>query len=247
MIRNFWILASKDLKEVFRSRTTYLYIVVLLLISFSIFNGLSRTLNQMSNQGANTETMVATARATLGIMVSTLPLVFNMLFSNFLSNYAVVTDKSKRVLESLLATPLSLRQLWAGKSLAITLPSVIISFVLSAAALVLMNNLFVVPAVGRFVLPSAATMLTGWVLVPIISLLVTLAVVLFQLILSNPRLASFVFMIMFFGVFIIPTIPALSSLNIEMIYLLLIAALVVVNLLLSPVLTKERVILSSKG
>jgi ABC-2 type transport system permease protein len=247
MINNFWIIAFKDIKEVFRSRTTYLYFFVPLLITFSLFNGLSASLNQMSAQGSSNAAMVATAQTTLGIMVSTLPLVFNMLFSNFLSNYAVVTDKSKRVLESLLATPLTLRQVWAGKALSIALPSLAVSLVLSAGALVVMNELYVVPEVGHFVMPSGMNMVTGWILVPVISFLVALLVVLFQLILSNPRIANFAFMIMFFAVFIVPAIPALRSLNLELIYLLLIGALVLLNLSLSPVLTKERVILSSKG
>lgn len=247
MISNFWILASKDLKEVFRSRTTYLYIVVLLFISFSLFNALSRGISELKQQHAAESVLAAGVQTMVGLMISTLPLVFNMLFSNFLSNYAVITDKSKRVLESLLATPLSLRQLWAGKALAITLPSVLISFILSAAALIAMNIIFVQPIVGHFILPDAEMVITGWVIVPVITVLVSLLVVLLQLILSNPRIASLVFMVGFFGSFVIPTIPELRSVNLELVYLLLIASLVITNIFLAPLLTKERVILSSKG
>ena len=246
-MRNAWIIASKDIREAFRSRTTYLYIIVLVFVAFSIFNGLSLTLKSLSQQAVDKAALVNAAQTALGVMISTIPLVFNMLFSSFLSNYAVVTYKTKRVLESLLATPMSLYDVWFGKSLAITMSSVLISFGLSVIALVLMNTFFVVPLVGSFVWPPVSSMITGWVLVPIISILVTLAVTLFQLILSNPRVANFAFMLIFLGVFIIPTVAVLRSLNIEMIYLLLISGLVVLDLILSRFLTKERVVLSSKG
>ncbi len=247
MIKNAWIIAVKDIREVMRSRTTYLYVGMMLVISFSFFTGLSGTLNSASRRGVGMAALVSTSETAVGILISTLPLVFNMLFSSFLSNYAVITDKSKRVLESLLATPLSLRQVWAGKSLAITLPSITISFVLSIVALVLLNKIYIVPVVGRFVMPASTQMITGWVLVPVISLLVTLVVTMFQLILNNPRIANFAFMILFFAVFWIPTTPFTNSLNMTTIYLILIGVLIILNLVLSRLLTKERVILSSKG
>jgi ABC-type Na+ efflux pump permease subunit len=247
MIKKAWIIAAKDIREVLRSRTTYLYMGVMMLISFSFFSGLSGTLGGASRRGVAMPALMSTAETAVGILISTLPLVFNMLFSSFLSNYAVITDKTKRVLESLLATPLTLNEVWAGKSLAITLPSISVSFVLSIAALILLNKLFIVPVVGTFVMPGTTQMITGWVLVPIISLLVTMIVTLFQLILNNPRIANFAFMIMFFAVFWIPTTPLMSSLNMPGIYLVLIAVLVVLILVLSRLLTKERVILSSKG
>lgn len=247
MIKNAWIIATKDIREVLRSRTTYLYMGLMMLIAFSFFSGLSNTLNSASRRGVGTAALIATSETAVGILISTLPLVFNMLFSSQLSNYAVITDKSKRVLESLLATPLSLRQVWAGKSLAITLPSITVSFVLSVVALVLLNNLFIIPVVGRFVMPAPTQIITGLVLVPVISFLVTLVVTMFQLILNNPRMANFAFMVLFLAVFWIPTAPLTSSLNMTTIYLILIGILIILNLILSRLLTKERVILSSKG
>ena len=247
MIKNAWIIAAKDIREVLRSRTTYLYVGLMLIISFSFFSGLSGTLHSASARGVGRAALISTSETAVGILISTLPLVFNMLFSSFLSNYAVITDKSKRVLESLLATPLTLRQVWAGKSLAITIPSVTVSFVLSIVALVLLNRLFIIPVVGSFVMPASTQMITGWILVPVISLLVTMVVTMFQLILNNPRIANFAFMILFFAVFWIPTQPFTSSLNITTIYLALIGILIILNFFLSRLLTKERVILSSKG
>ena len=247
MIKNAWIIAAKDIREVLRSRTTYLYMGVMMIISFSFFSTLSGSLGNPSNGGVGTPGILSEAKTAVGILISTLPLVFNMLFSSFLSNYAVITDKSKRVLESLLATPLSLTEVWAGKSLAITLPSVSVSFVLSIVALILLNRFFINPVAGRFVMPGAVQMITGWVLVPLISLLVTMVVTMFQLILNNPRIANFAFMILFFAVFWIPTTPLKSSLNMPGMYMILIVFLVVLNIVLSRFLTKERVILSSKG
>ncbi len=247
MIKNAWIIATKDIREVLRSRTTYLYMGLMMFIAFSFFTGLSGTLNSASRRGVGTAALISTSETAVGILISTLPLVFNMLFSSQLSNYAVITDKSKRVLESLLATPLSLRQVWAGKSLAITLPSITVSFVLSVIALVLLNILFIIPVVGRFVMPAPAQIITGFVLVPVISFLVTLVVTMFQLILNNPRMANFAFMVLFLAVFWIPNAPGTSSLNMTTIYLILIGILIILILFLSRFLTKERVILSSKG
>ena len=62
-----------------------------------------------------------------------------MLICGVFSAYAIIMDKAKRTLESLLATPVSLRQIWLGKSLAVALPSVAIALLVSLLALLAMN------------------------------------------------------------------------------------------------------------
>jgi len=159
-------------------------------------------------------------------------------------------EKIKHSLESLLCTPLSLRQIWLGKSLAVFLPSAILGLLFAFAAIAGINQLFIAPQIGQSVTPGAAPLVATLVAAPlIIFFLVTLLVAL-QLIITNIRWINIAFMGLIFGVgFGISPFVRLGSAswNIVFISLAVAAILALVTISLSRLVTKERIVLSSKG
>ncbi len=239
------IIARKDIQEALRSRTTYLYLGLLVLISIPFIQGLRAAVNQAGE--VDSSALAEASQAYVSGLFYTLPLFAMMLFSSFLSTYTVITEKAKRTLESLLATPASLRDVWFGKSLAVAIPSALITIVLLVGATIALNAAFIVPEVGHFVMPGLTAVLTGFLTVPVMSFFVVAIVTFLQLIIANPRLANFAFMGIFLAVYVGGITQLAGRLDFSVIFLGITVVLGLVTVLLSPLLTKQRVVLSSKG
>jgi len=129
------------------------------------------------------------------------------------------------------------------------LPSIIIGITVAILVYIVMNFWFVIPQTGSFIFPEALAIVSTFIIVPILIFTIVTIVIDVQLVISNPRIANLVFtgifLLLFFGVNI------LSSLNIPVGFGLVYAGLIVVgaivSYLLSRSLTREKVILSSKG
>jgi len=246
-MRIAFTIALKDMKEIFHQRSTYIYIAFMFLISYPYLAGSRAGIGQLTGQGASRAQIEDTARSFLGIAIYTLPLTLTMLFCTYLSAYAIVLEKSKRTLESLLATPASLRQMWYGKSLAVAIPSIIVTFLVLAVAVVALNLGVISPKTGTFVMPAPLPLITAIVLVPLVTFGVVTLVSLLQLVLSNPRIANFAFIAVFFGFYIVTVTQASKGWDFSLIYLATAVVLALANLIFGRLLTKERVVLSSKG
>lgn len=240
------VLLRKDLKDILKSRTTYAYLIVPIFLSFTYVGTTSGLISTLVKQGATTEILTEAAQTTLNGIFYSLPLIVMMLICSVLAAYAVVLDKTKRNIESLLATPLSLRQVWIAKTLAVTIPSAVIGIVISVIMVIVVNLIAFVPNV-QFIIPSPISLVTGVILVPLVTFFVVSIVTCLQLIMTNPRLASFVFNLLFLAVFI-PTAISQTGLKLDfsLIYLILIVVLLGINYYMSRFLTKERIVLSSK-
>jgi len=242
-----FIIAKKDVKEAFRSKTTYLYVIFLCLLSLPYFDGFNSVIKDLLKQEISAAELRLAIQSFLSGVAYTLPLVLTMLICSVFAAYAITMDKAKRTLESLLATPLSLRQIWLGKSLAVALPGVTIALVVSLLAFLVMNLVIVVPTVGSFIMPSVLSLVTGLVIVPAVAFLVVSLVSFLQLIMTNPTIAIFAFMGIFIGIYLAIITEWAASWDFSFIYLMAIVFLVAVTLFLARFLTKERIILSSKG
>lgn len=242
-----WIIAAKDIREAFHNKAVYFYILILLFISFPNFEVLRSTLDRMAS-GSSTAAMETVARTSLSNLMYTLPFTLSMLFCTYLSAYAIILEKAKRTLESLLATPASLRQVWIGKSLAVTLPSIVVTYFVLVLNIVVLNFAIVVPRVGAFVFPGIVPLLVCLIAVPLVAFTVVCIVSILQLTMTSPRLANGVFMVVFFA-FYFTTISGVSAnWDFSFIYLVILAGLVLIALLLTRLLLiKEKVVLSSKG
>ena len=241
------IIAKKDIKEALHGKSTYLYVILLCLLTLPYFDGLRNILGNLSKQGVVSAEMRFAGQSFVNIVACTLPLVLTMLICGVFSAYSIIMDKAKRTIESLLATPLSLRQIWLGKSLAVTLPSITIALLVSFLALIAMNLTIIVPTIGNFILPSAVSLVTALVLVPLMTFFVVEIVSFLQLTTANPRIANFAFTGIFLGIFMSTITEVTASWDFRLIYLAASLLLAAVTLFLARFLTKERVILSSKG
>lgn len=235
------------MKEALRSRSTYFYILFMFLISIPYLSGTPTVIRRLTEQGLNPADLQADIQSFLNTIVYTLPLVLMMLFCSFLSAYAVIMDKAKRTLESLLATPASLRQIWLGKSLAVALPSIIITFLVLLIAVIVVNQAFVVPVIGVFLVPGALSLVAALLIIPVMTLFVVCIVSFLQLIMANPRIANFAFIAIFLGIYLTTITELAASWDFSLIYLTVTILLAAVTLVLGRFLSKERVVLSSKG
>jgi ABC-2 type transport system permease protein len=242
-----WTIAVKDIREAFRNKYIYLYIGVLLFISFPYLDSLRNSLTHLESQGADRAAMITSTQSYLKNVISMLPLTLSMLFCTYLSAYAIVLEKAKRTLESLLATPASLRQVWIGKSLAVALPSIAITYLVLVLLVLVSNFMIVDPKLDTFVLPGILPLITGLIVVPLVTFSVVSIVSIFQLTMSNPRLANMFFMIVFFAFYFMSATGFSASWDLSLIYLVILAGLIIVALVALRFLTKERVVLSSKG
>lgn len=148
-----------------------------------------------------------------------------------------------------MATPVSMNQIWMGKSLAVTLPSIVIGISVSILSYFVINFGFVMPNTHSFIFPGALAVISGIIIVPILVFSIVTIVINIQLVISNPRIANFVFTGIF--VLLVLGVNALGGLGISvsflpLIYLGVIVLCAGVSFVLSRSLTKEKVLLSSK-
>lgn len=245
-MKRTFVLMRKDLKEALSSRNTYFYFLILIFIALPYFDAAKGVMNNLIQQGSPAATVKETTQALVSSMFYTLPIVMVMLVCGVFAAYAVIMDKTKRSIESLLATPLSLRQVWIAKSLAVTLPSVIIGVGVSVLLMVVLNIWVFIPVVGVIV-PGYSSLIAGIILIPVLTFFVVGIVTFLQLIMTNPRLASLAFSAIFIGIYISTITEVTRNLDFSLIYLVIIVLLAAVNVFLSRFLTKEKIILSSKG
>jgi ABC-2 type transport system permease protein len=244
-MRKLWVIAVKDIGEAFRSKSTYFYILIMAVLSVTYISNYTVHVNSLTNQRAIKDY----SRIFLNIVAYTLPMMYSIFICTIFANYSVVLDKAKRNIESLMATPVSIRQIWVGKSLAITLPSLAIGLAISIIVYVIINIGFVVPKAHLFVVPSALAIVSVFILIPLSLFSVVMIVTEIQLTITNPRIASLVFT----GIFIllIFSINALGGLGLSvgyyaLIYVGVIVLCALIALILARSLTKEKVLLSSK-
>ena len=247
-MNKIWIISRKDISDAFRSRSTYIFILVMLVLTFiyiSIYTGTVK-----SNPYKNNPSLIAEYSHKY---IDTLAYLFPLMFSNFIcsifANYAVIVDKAKRNIESLMATPVNIKQIWMGKSLAVTLPSVGIGIGVSVLAYLVLDIGFVMPKTHSFISPGIVPIVSALIIMPALLFVIVAIVTYIQLIITNPRIGNFVFS----GVFILLMIGGetllaenYSTSYLALIYLGVIVICAVILYFLSFSLTKERVVLSSK-
>jgi ABC-2 type transport system permease protein len=245
----FRVISGKDIREALRSRSTYLYIALLCFLTFSYFSSFTAIINEaIDNKASQTEIMQLSSLF-LNNIAATLPLMFSILMCTIFAAYSIIIDKSKRNLETLMVTPVSLKQIWTAKTLGVTIPSVSLALLISLVGYLTMNFILVIPYTHAFIFPGWLVLLTDLVIVPVLIFFVVALVIYLQLIVSNPRVANLVFtgifLLLYFGANII------TRLGIKIDYILIYLGLVILcsglTYVFSLSLTKEKVILSNRG
>jgi ABC-2 type transport system permease protein len=243
-------LIKKDTNETIRTKAFLLSIVAILAFIYLIIAFAPNSINTLLRSEFPKDDMVTYVRSIVNSTVFTVSLVVAMYFSLAINSQSLLIEKTKRCLESLLCTPLSLMQLWIAKTLAMFIPSLLMSWVFMILTIITMNVLFILPKLHVWIYPAIGLTMASVIGIPLIVLFLSAILYLLQLIITNARVINIIFTI-----FLIVTLnslllgPKLSSSSWAIFFICDGIALVLafINLFMSRLLTKERVILSSKG
>lgn len=187
----------------------------------------------------------------MGLAVNYVPLIVLFACVATWATDPIAKEKAKGPIESLLATPLTARAVWLGKSLAIFLPAYIIGLSATLIVILTMNLAAILPATGHFVLPLPEAF-TSFLFLPLLMFALILLGVIFSLI-TNPVIGQTI--IIFVGVLLLQVVGQvggriwwlLASWDYALYNLAGAALLGIIAFYLSRSLSKERIILSSKG
>jgi len=243
--KKLMIIMKKDLRETFRTKAIYtnIGVVIFLMVMLSIETG-----KQISTllKGAD----ISAIQFILGTFAFMLSMMVMMLFCIYINAYTLTMEKVKRSIESLLCTPLSLKQICLGKTLALFLPSIILGWLFTFCTIAGINQFFIAPVLGKFIMPGAAPLVAILVIIPIIVFFLSLLIITLQLVITNIRWINTIIVFAMFGV-AFGLSPVLkfgpSSWNIVFISLGVAIILAIIAFFLFSRVTKERIVLSSKG
>jgi len=144
------VIMKKDLRETFRTRAFYVSVGIVIFIMIMLVQEVGVEIGTLAKQG-NTSA-VQTLLGTLALMLSLMLMMLFCIYINAIPYYG----EDKRSIESLLCTPLSLKQICLGKTLALFLPSLILGWLLTFGSIVGINQIYVVPSSGQFIMPGSA-------------------------------------------------------------------------------------------
>jgi ABC-2 type transport system permease protein len=243
-----WIIASKDIGEAFRSRSTYIYLVVMFFLTYSYYATYTAQINALVRQNASASQIRDVSQIILNTLAYILPMMYSIFVCTIFANYSVVVDKAKHNIESLMVTPISLKQIWLGKSLAVTLPSIAVGIGAAIISYIIINIVAAIPRTGSFIVPDPFATVTALIIVPVLIFAIVALVIHFQLVISNPRIPNLVFtgifLLLLFGVNLLTGLGI--PINVGLIFLGVAAVCGLTAFFVSRSLTKEKVILSSK-
>jgi ABC-2 type transport system permease protein len=187
----------------------------------------------------------------LGLAAYFLPLFLLIAFIWAFASLPVIKEKVNGNIECLLATPLGPQAIWIGKGLAIFLPGYLVSVVASFMVLVVVNFAAALPGWGASSLPWPA-LVNGLVINPLLLFGLLMFIILFSLA-DNPDIAIAPSFLVGFGLMIGVPVGLLTGaivIDAWSFPLWCLAGAAVVwgaVLLLSRRLTRQNIVLSSKG
>lgn len=251
MMKKVMVIMKKDLRETLRTKAFYGSVGIVIFVLVALAAGLGGNISALIEQGTSPAEVASAIQTLMGTTAFTLSLIIMLLFCMYTNAYTLIMEKVKRSIESLLCTPLSLRQIWLGKTLAISLPSIVLGLLFTFGGIAGINQFFVVPELGHFIMPGAAPLVAIWVVVPFIVFFFASLMIALQLIIANVRWISAALIGLVVAVMFGLSPPILkfgsASWSIVFISLGVAAALALVTIFLSRLVTKERIVLSSKG
>jgi ABC-2 type transport system permease protein len=250
-MKGMFVVLQNDARDIVRSKSFLLVAIILGVLIVGAAVGIPIALHGWLATGLDWDTAKPLLELFMGLTVNYMPLIVLFTFMATWAAEPIAKEKAKGPIESLLATPLTARGVWLGKSLAIFLPAYIIGFVATLIVILTMNLGAILPTTGHFVLPLAEAF-TGFLFLPLFMLAMISVGIIFSLI-TNPVIGQTI--IMFIGVTLLQVVGQvggrilwlLASWDYALYNLVGAALLGIIAYYLSRTLTKERIVLSSKG
>jgi ABC-2 type transport system permease protein len=243
------IVMRRDYRELRQSAAFRIMIIIAAIITVAAATGISVGLSLQSWLDAPEAGPLL--ELFIGLVLYFLPFIILLAFVWTFGNLPVTREKVNGNVDSLMATPLSPRDLWLGKSLAIFVPGYIVSILATAVVVLAVNLSVIVPATGQFVLPPASLVL-GLVVSPLTFLGLALLIILISMI-NNPEIALAPSLVIGFGLMMgMPVGMGMGYFDIAswpftLWYLGGTLALIAVTLGFTRLLTRQNIVLSSKG
>jgi ABC-2 type transport system permease protein len=244
---------QRDLKDLLRTKAFRIGAIAVIAVTIGGAIGASIAFNRwefLEQQPA--EITKPVLELILGAIVYFLTLFILMLFMMIYTAEPITKEKANGNIESLLATPLSPRAIWVGKSLAAFLPAFILAVVSSLIIVLAVNFAAIHPVTGSFVFPTPV-LFTGFFINPLMILGLT-ALIVFLCLAYNPEITALpswvVFMGLMFGIGIglgLGKINLASWWPFTLSYLAGAIVFMAVAFYLSRLLSKEKIVLSSRG
>lgn len=244
-----WIVFQRDYRELSQTNAFRILVIISALITIAGSVVISIVLGRQGWVGESTARPLL--ELILGILAYFLPLFILMAFIWACASMPVVQEKVNGNLDALLATPLGTKEIWIAKSLAVFIPGFVISLTATLVMLLVVNLSVILPNTGEFILPGPV-LLIGFLINPVLFFGLLAFIVLYSMA-GNPDIAIAPSFILGFGLMIgIPLGLATGTINLASwtFALWYTAGTVLVWILilyLSRLLTKEKVVLSSKG
>ena len=248
-MRRMSIVFQRDFREL-RQTSAFLIIVIVFTV-ITIIAAVVVNIALSRQEWLSEEAARPMLELIMGLIAYFLPLFVLMTFIWAFANLPIIKEKVNGNIASLLATPLSPKEIWISKSLAIFLPGFAISVVSTLIVLLTVNFITIGPATGNFFLP-APLLLTSFLINPLLFLGLLLFIVLFSLA-NNPDIAIVPSFIVGFGLMtgiplgVATGVINLASWSFSSWYLAGTVVIWAVVCFLSRLLTKENIVLSSKG
>ncbi len=249
-MKNLRIIIAKDLREILHTRAFFLMLAVTVFVIIMLSQSFTGSISSLLGPSPVGGEGVADIKAIIGMLFFMMAFLTMLMFSLYMNAYTVVIEKTKRTIESLLCTPLSLRHLWIGKTLASFLPSLSLGLILSFGTVIVINIVTISPHLGHWIMPGFLPLICGVLVVPLVIFSLSSIIVILQLMLLNIRLIQTILTALIFGsTFGLSYALRFSSYswNVVLVVLGITAVLYVAVTILSNRLTKERIVLTSKG
>jgi ABC-type Na+ efflux pump permease subunit len=186
----------------------------------------------------------------LGLIMYTTCLISVGVNMNAFAFQSMTREKSRGIIESLLATPLKVKDIWIAKSLAVFLPGLVVGEVFTFIAMIAINYIYFVPKIGFLITPWIA--LSSFVAVPLIYLCLSLLVHLIGLA-GRPATGNVIVQV-FLPVIItlminlmVRNILNVASWSFTLANLGIAAIVGIAVIFLQPCLTREKIVLSLRS
>jgi len=225
------LITEKDIRELLKEQR------MLMMFAITAFILLSLPYEMVADIGQRHPAVLIQALDMFVIYFS----LMGVIFISYAAVYRVFyREKNSGTLNALLAAPLTIRQIWLGKTLAVAAVGYFFSLILTAAFVLLVNY-----TTGMPVLPSGRAIAILLSFIPLISFLLVSLLGIMYLLIKDEMKARIAFFILIFGGAYSTKAVHLPSANQIIPYLLILILLLLLAVgLLLRLLTNERVVLS---
>ena len=248
-MKKTYIIFQRDFRDILKTRAFLIICILVSLLTIAAAAITSVLLGRREWIGE--EAARPLLELIIGLLAFFFPFTVLMVFIWGFSGLQIVKEKVEGITASLIATTISPRQLWIGKSMAIFIPGYLMAIASTMLVVLSINFLVILPASGNFIFPLPL-FLVSLIWDPLLLLATLMFIILFSLA-GNPDIAIAPSFIVGFGLMMgIPIGMALGAIDLvswdfSLWYMAATAVFWIIVIILTRLLTKENIVLSGKG